>query len=1254
MSRLKYLFLVLLLLPFVASAAPTTQYFSNIAPTVTNTYLNGTASLQWLNLYTRYASTTALSATTICISTDCRTAWPTAGTNYWTSLGNGIFNNTGQSIGVNVQSQIAALEAMATTTTGPGLAIWNSTGGPDLYTINGKVGIGTTTPASTFTIQQGANTTLGGLTLFNAAGTAKGTINVGATGGFAFNSDADSFAFNTNGVNFTMNTSAFLTSDNVRALGASGNRWSSLFVAGTVRLGSGTTGSALADASGVLTINGGTSGTGNALLNPTGTGLVGVGTSTPWGRLSINPIAGSGPVPAFVVGSSSGTSLLVANNGNVGIGTTTPGSLLAIQGIANFTTATSTFSSTGGINLASGCYAIAGVCVTGSGGGTPGGLNLQVQYNNAGVFGGISGAVTNGTVLNLTNPIIGGATLTTSSVNGVTLTAVGSATSYLNGTGAYSVPVGTTYTATYPVTLTGNAFGLAFGTTTTNTWSAMNTFTPGITLGGVASPTYAQGKLVYDTDNESLTFTNNDSNVSLQIGQEEWTRVKNVTGSTIANGAAVYINGTSAGLPTIDLATGLDSTKIIGLGLTTESIANNAIGYVTTIGVVHGLNTSAFVAGTAVYVSTSTPGGLTSVSPVSPYYRYRIGIVTVSDASIGAIHVTPSTAALGNGSYGQLLSINTLGKQVFISTSTLGIAISDTTGTLGVSRGGTGNTTFTSSQLLYGNGTNALSSVGTSTIGNGGGLSVTGSGSLVGGSGISIALNLTNPNTWTGLQQFNGGATTTNLTVTGTASSSRYIAGFGGSVPVYTFSGNEASGIYEPNSTTIKIIGTGGASVADFESSPSQLTMYGDVRSFNAGSFRVRGLAGALATPTYEFVSDTDTGVWNPYANALSFVGGATELIRSDVASTSIVVGNFGVGTTSPGTKLSVQGVANFGTATSTFQSTGGINLTAGCYAINNICVGTGAGTVTSVNVVNGGGLTSTGGPITSSGNITLSLNTGNANTWTSLQNFNGATPATAASIGSSTPWGLFSINPTAAINAAPAFAIGSSSATSFMVNNIGLVGIGTTSPSAYLSINSTADQKPSIMVGSSTGTNFSVTPSTSSLLGIGSSSPTRPLSVTGGTINVNGLLASVSGLTVVCFNSATFDFYAGISGTTCSASSITKKEDVSTSTAGIDELMQLRAVQFYFKDRATGGDKQQQLGLIAEEVNLIDPRLVEHNATSSAVTGLRIDNFVGLFVKSIQDVTHHQNESDERIAALEEEVAALQSGNQVNICRVR
>ena len=89
--------------------------------------------------------------------------------------------------------------------------------------------------------------------------------------------------------------------------------------------------------------------------------------------------------------------------------------------------------------------------------------------------------------------------------------------------------------------------------------------------------------------------------------------------------------------------------------------------------------------------------------------------------------------------------------------------------------------------------------------------------------------------------------------------------------------------------------------------------------------------------------------------------------------------GNVGVGTTTPGTLLSlgdtgsVNGI-NFTLGTSTFTgSAHGINLTSGCYAIAGNCIGSssgGSGTVTSI--IAGTGLT--GGTITTSGTIALSV----------------------------------------------------------------------------------------------------------------------------------------------------------------------------------------------------------------------------------------------------------------------------------------
>lgn len=69
-------------------------------------------------------------------------------------------------------------------------------------------------------------------------------------------------------------------------------------------------------------------------------------------------------------------------------------------------------------------------------------------------------------------------------------------------------------------------------------------------------------------------------------------------------------------------------------------------------------------------------------------------------------------------------------------------------------------------------------------------------------------------------------------------------------------------------------------------------------------------------------------------------IGNSTDAYATSTDFTILTGGNVGIGTTTPGTLLSVQGVANFGTATSTFSSTGGVNLTAGCFSIASVCIG--------------------------------------------------------------------------------------------------------------------------------------------------------------------------------------------------------------------------------------------------------------------------------------------------------------------------
>jgi hypothetical protein len=95
---------------------------------------------------------------------------------------------------------------------------------------------------------------------------------------------------------------------------------------------------------------------------------------------------------------------------------------------------------------------------------------------------------------------------------------------------------------------------------------------------------------VYDADGDGVV----DSAERLEfIG-------KNSTGVTIAKTKVVYISGATGQKPNITLAdASLEATSSKTIGITRESIANNADGYVITHGTIHNINTASFTDGDA-------------------------------------------------------------------------------------------------------------------------------------------------------------------------------------------------------------------------------------------------------------------------------------------------------------------------------------------------------------------------------------------------------------------------------------------------------------------------------------------------------------------------------------------------------------------------------------------------------------------------------------------------------------------------------
>lgn len=156
----------------------------------------------------------------------------------------------------------------------------------------------------------------------------------------------------------------------------------------------------------------------------------------------------------------------------------------------------------------------------------------------------------------------------------------------------------------------------------------------------LGAPSYREGRLFYDNAAHTLAYYNDATNITLNIGQEIVVRVRNNTGSTLTDGQVVYINGASGNLPTVALArANSQATSGATLGMVTDSILNNANGYITVVGVVNNLNTNAYAEGTPLYLSASTAGAYTSTPTTAPNHNVLIGYVTRQHPTLGSILV---------------------------------------------------------------------------------------------------------------------------------------------------------------------------------------------------------------------------------------------------------------------------------------------------------------------------------------------------------------------------------------------------------------------------------------------------------------------------------------------------------------------------------------------------------------------------------------------------------------------------------------
>lgn len=476
------------------------------------------------------------------------------------------------------------------------------------------------------------------------------------------------------------------------------------------------------------------------------------------------------------------------------------------------------------------------------------------------------------------------------------------------------------------------------GNVTLNTIDVGGVLTPWVDLDVTYSNGNVIGRMSWDQDNATAQMGLN-SNTILRIGQDDMWYVKNQTGSTIDKGVAVMAVGTLGAsgriLVSPMVANGSVSPKYL-LGITAESIPNGSDGYVLAKGKLRQINTSAFTDGQVLWCSPTTPGALTATEPTAPNLKLPIAfVVYAANNGVLAIRTNPGETLSENHQvqFGTLANNNVL-TYVSANSRWQNVPISSIAATLSFS------TIAVPGQFSI----VADSTSDTLTVAAGTGMSIT-------TNGATDTLTITNNDRGSSQNIFKNIAVAGQTTVVADNNNDTLTLIAGSNVTITTDAVND----------TITINSTGGGGGA------SGTVTYIDV----VGGSGISTTGGPVTTTGTITVTNTDKGS-DQFIFKNVAVAGYSDIVADSNNDTLTVAAGTGVSLATNATTdtLTITNSAPDQTVVLTAGANVGITGTYPNFTISS--TDQFVGTVTSVNLTAGAGMSVSGGPVTTSGSITV------------------------------------------------------------------------------------------------------------------------------------------------------------------------------------------------------------------------------------------------------------------------------------------